>query len=283
VTLPGSDAGIGKRSPKGGNEAPARRAHRFLRGCGGLSIAIGALAFCLDLAPASRANANDAAVAYHDGRVSVAAREVPAEDILREIASQAGASLRGRANGRRVITIDFADVTVAEALRRILRPANFLLLYGPEGLRVVELLQGAEAPIAEAAGTSPAPTSPEPFPALLATRPPQSIDALLAGALGHDAATYPQLLDAALHHPDREMRARAVDTWVTGVEADPELHTALLATVDAMPASALATVVGRTAGPRGAELFEQVAARTSSPELVAVALAVLSELRTGDP
>jgi hypothetical protein len=241
------------------------------------------LTLCLALGWELPSNASAGIVSYRDDRLTLETEKAPSDEILREVARQAGATIRGRLASPQAVTARFADLPLSEALARVLRPASFVLVYRTGELRVIDLLDGAPPTIVEPAEETGAADAAPSLPALLATRPPRSIDSELANALGQDAATYPQLLDASLHQADPGVRAQALGTWIAGVESDPELHRALLSTIGAMPPAELAGLVSRTAGDRGLDLFEQVAAQARSPELGSAALAALTELARAAP
>ncbi len=70
-------------------------------------------------------------VALHDGLLSVRAIDVPLAELLRAIGAQAGFQVIVKGDLSPPVTWSFADVPVAEALRRLLQNANSVLIHAP--------------------------------------------------------------------------------------------------------------------------------------------------------
>jgi hypothetical protein len=80
-------------------------------------------------------------VRYQDDVLTVRLRNVPIDEVLRDVANQSGAEVRGQVRTRRDVTAEFDAVALPEALSRLLGDQAFALVYGSEGrLRAVRLL-----------------------------------------------------------------------------------------------------------------------------------------------
>ncbi|MFQ5773597.1 MAG: HEAT repeat domain-containing protein [Kiloniellaceae bacterium] len=115
-------------------------------------------------------------VSVHEGLVSLDARNVPLEDVLRAIAEQAGFRLVLKGDLSTPVTWSFKDVPVDRGVARLLGTASSLALYAPapDGrgsvLAEVRVLRGSSDAVAGASGVAraapiqpawavPAPTS----------------------------------------------------------------------------------------------------------------------------
>jgi hypothetical protein len=88
-----------------------------------------------------------ALVTYSPEALSISVANAPLTAVLKEIAGQSGAVIRGEPSAR-AVGASFEDVPLGEALHRVLGEQNFTVRYGPEGeLRAIDLL-GEPSPLA---------------------------------------------------------------------------------------------------------------------------------------
>lgn len=225
-------------------------------------------------------------IEYRDDRLTVQLTQVSVTEILDEIARQAGAEIRGAIRDERPVSADFAELPLNEGLHRLLGAQNFTLVYGQNGLRVVDLLGGPQAAVRTpgffAAGSTTSTTvvgSGQGFIQMLAGRPPLPITGRMATTLGATSATYMQLLDAAFHQEDAVVRTDALRTWLSGVEGDAELRQAFVGQVNSFDDSTLAGMVRNAAGSHAEELVLHVATQARATELRVRASTLLQQLR----
>jgi hypothetical protein len=228
--------------------------------------------------PASR-------IEYRDDRLSVHIEQMPIGEVVDEIGRQSGAQIVGRPREDRQVTAQFRRVPLSEGLQRLLGAQNFLLRYGDGGrLKSIVLLGGPEAPRTTPAATAPAPpppSQPQNIMTMFQNHPPLPISGRLAKALGTNAATFPQLLDAAIHNDDPVLRVEAMRTWLNGLESDAALRGAFLSSIGSMDDAALGNIIRGAAGLRAEELAALVASQARTSELRAKASTVLQALRQG--
>src|SRR5262249_38036093 len=156
-------------------------------------------------------------IEYRADRLTVQVTQVSLTEVLEEVARQARAEIIGGVKEEKPITVDFTTLPLDDGLGRLLGKQNFVLVYGKVGLRAVELLGGPQAPPKVVATittpTIPGSGLPNVFQ-MFQTRPPCPINGRLGAALASDKATYPQLLDSAMHHEDVAVRSDAIRTWL---------------------------------------------------------------------
>jgi hypothetical protein len=228
--------------------------------------------------PASR-------IEYRDDRLSVHVAQMPLGEVIDEIGRQSGAQIVGRPREDQPVTAQFRRLPLGEGLQRLLGAQNFLLRYGDGGrLRSIVLLGGPEPPHTATATPGP-PTAPSPpaqpqnIMTMFQNHPPLPVSGRLAKALGTNAATFPQLLDTAIHNDDPGLRVEAMRTWLNGLESDAALRSAFLSSIGSMDDAALGNIIRGAAGLRAEELAALVASQARTNELRAKASTVLQALR----
>lgn len=128
-------------------------------------------------APVAAQEARALSVSYSDSRLSVMAQSVPLREILRELGRATGMQVKLEAGMDQAVlgattTVTIAHAAVDEALRRLLRNVNFIIVSpasGPDELRIYRdgkgpytrlssrpaTIQPAAAPLARARATPP--------------------------------------------------------------------------------------------------------------------------------
>jgi hypothetical protein len=278
----GDDCGVRMRvriaGAAGGGYAPRMRP-------GHLMSAFVCTALLLLLAwPAYDADSPPRRIDYRADRLSVQVTQVSLTEVLEEIARQARAEIIGGVKEEKPITVEFTGLPLDEGLGRLLGKQNFVLVYGKVGLRAVELLGGPQAPPKVA--TTPPPTTLSGMPnvfQMFQTRPPCPINGRLGAALASDKATYPQLLDSAMHHEDVAVRSDAIRTWLQCLEDDAELRGAFVTAISAVDDQQLATSLRGMAGARAEELLQQITTLARASELRLKASQVFLQLKKVPP
>jgi len=221
-------------------------------------------------------------IEYRADRLSVQVTQVSLTEILDEVARQARAEIIGGVKEEKPVTVDFTGLPLDEGLGRLLGKQNFVLVYGKVGLRSVELLGGPQAPPKVVATTTtptiPGSGMPNVFQ-MFQTRPPCPINGRLGAALASDKATYPQLLDSAMHHEDVAVRSQAIRTWLQCLEDDAELRGAFVTAIGAVDDQQLATSLRGMAGAHAEELLQQVTTLARASELRLKASQVFLQLK----
>jgi len=172
-------------------------------------------------------------VRRHGDGLVVVATDVPIEDVLAEISRVTGISVTFEASAaspRELVTTSFAAASAEEALRRVLRHDNFLLVYSRERLEAVRIYPAPTAPVAGGRGADR--------------------DALRAVALGDPdpAARKGALMQLPVSNDDEVARETAVQVleWETDAGV---LSAALdvLSTQESVPVDRLMRFVNRAA------------------------------------
>lgn len=222
-------------------------------------------------------------IEYRADRLTVRVTQVSLTEVLQETARQAGAEVVGGVKEERTISADFTRLPLDQGLARLLGKQNFMLVYSRVGLRAIELLGGPQEPlkIATATVAAPPPTAsgmPGVFQ-MFQTRPPLPVSGRLGAALGADKATYPQLLDSAMHNEDVAVRSEAMRVWLQGLEDDPELRGAFVSAVNGIDDQQLATSLRGMAGTNAEELLQQVTSIARGGDIRMKASQVFLQLR----
>jgi len=265
---------------------PSSRAARLGAVWRGPVAALALLAgLAVTLAQGSEGDA-ERVVRYTNDQLTVRLARAPVGEVLDEIGRASGAEIRGQPNPREV-SAEFENVPLPDALHRLLGNQNFTLKYGEQGrLVAIDLLGGpATAPPAvTAASARPSSTTmPQPPPQnlqeALVRHPPVPVTGALATALGTSTATVDQLVNAALHQDDVNVRQEALRATLNAVESDAALRGSLLATVNTIDDAALGASLRGIAGDRAEEIVAQVATQARASELRVKASSVLQQLR----
>ncbi len=227
-------------------------------------------------------------VTYANDRLTVHATKAPADDLLAEVGRASGAEIRGGVIPHDV-TAEFDDVPLDEGLHRLLGDQNFLLKYGSHGLRAIVLLGGPAAPVVAAAtpATVVAATSTTLMPSTatlgeaLRSHPPVPVTGRLAQALGTTMPTVDQLINAALHQQDPDVRAEALRAGLNAVETDAALRGAFMATMNRIDEATLGTTLRNVSADHAEEFVAQIAAEAKSSEIRVKASSLLQRIRSG--
>ena len=228
----------------------------------------------------------DRIVRYENDRLTVRLAKAPVGEVLDEIGRVSGAEIRGQANAREV-SAEFESVPLPDALHRLLGNQNFTLKYRDKDRPVaIELLGGPTGapPTVTPAGARPSTTTLPQAPhqrlqEALARHPALPVTGPLAAALGTNAATLDQLVNATLHHEDPGVRDEALRTTLNAVESDPALRGDLIATVNTIDDATLGSSLRSIAGDRAEEIAALVATQARGSELRVKASSVLQQLR----
>jgi hypothetical protein len=198
-----------------------------------------------------------------EGRLSLDARDAPLQTILDEIGDRTGLRVRfddpAQAQiGDELVTVSFERVPVEEALRRLLRGRDFVLVYSPGRLAEARVYgRSAEAPSGEpppAASVSSAPAG-------------EPVDRSGVAALRRDA----------LENPDPAARARALEGLAASGDQGAA-HDAVLAVLERETVPGLlrrALDIAGVQDPRARQLLESRAANDPAPEVREAARALL--------
>ncbi len=225
------------------------------------------------------APAGDRHIEYRDDRLTVRLSGVPLEEVLREVARQAGARVRGQLREPHDVTVAFENVPLSDALHRIIQNQNFTLVYGGDGrLRAVRLLgpptagpQGVTAtPAAATPAAGPTTTlaaSPANLLMQFSRHAPVPVSGRVADAIGTSHATLEQLMTAAMRNDDPAVRSDALRTFLIAVEAEPALKDGVAATMTGMDDQALLAALQGMAGEHVNEVLAGIATRARTPEL----------------
>ena len=223
-------------------------------------------------------------ITYRDDALTVRLTEAAVGDVLADLGHQAGADIRGEVPSGRTVTAEFDAVPLPEALHRLLGGQNFALVYGEGGrLRTIKLL-GAPQQAAGAAGpVAPPPAKPASVQSLLglmASHPPVPIGGRLAQALGSSTATLGQVLEAGVHQEDPVLRSEAVRAALQAFEADPQLRSTFVSTLNGIDDAELATLLRGVAGAHAEETVLLIMSQSRGGDFRIKASGILQRLRT---
>jgi hypothetical protein len=218
---------------------------------------------------------------YQEDVLTVRLRNVPIDEVLRDVAQQSGAEVRGQVKTPRDVTAEFDAIPLPEALSRLMGDQAFALVYGSDGrLKAVRLL-GSDAVAVKATTIVPGerPPFPGPLPGLIDRHEAIPVTGAVAEALQSDSATFRELLDLSLSHVDATVRAEAVRTGLAALEADRTLYVAVVAELDHVDSGVLAKLVRSGAGEHAEELVRSVSQGPHAAKFRLKASSVLQELR----
>jgi hypothetical protein len=256
-----------------------RRRRRAAAGIIALATAVVAPSGC----PAAE-EASARVIRYQNDVLTVRLRNVPIDEILRDVAQQSGAEVRGQVRERRDVTAEFEAVPLSEALSRLLGDQAFALVYASGGrLKAVRLL-GSDGVSVKATPVvlGERPPFPGPLPGLIDRHEAVPVTGAVAEALQSDFATLRQLLDLSLHHADATVRAEAVRTGLAAVEADRALYVAVVAELDHVDSDVLAKLLLSSANEHAEELARSVSQGAHAAKFRLKASSVLQTLRQPD-
>ena len=178
---------------------------------------------------------------FHDGQLTASIATAPLRQVIGEISHLSGVQVRwmDAAVGEQAVSVEFRDLGLVEAVRRLLRATNFLLVYAPldEDTRLTQIsiasredggLPERHRPPAPPAPLPPTADEPAAAPEEPATAEELSLETLIEtttdeadlatrlsaiGALGsyvqHDARVRDIMKDLANHDPNPQVRDAA--------------------------------------------------------------------------
>lgn len=227
-------------------------------------------------------------ITYRDDALTVRLTEAAVGDVLADLGHQAGADIRGEVPSGRTVTAEFDAVPLPEALHRLLGEQNFALVYAEGGrLRTIKLLgapqqaaAGAVAPVASASPSPAKPASVQSLLGLMASHPPVPIGGRLAQVLGSSTATLAQVLEASVHQEDPVLRSEAVRAALQAFEADPQLRSTFVSTLNGIDDAELATLLRGVAGPHAEETVLLIMSQSRGGDFRIKASGILQRLRT---
>ena len=225
-------------------------------------------------------------VRYHDEKLTVRATNAATADVLQELARSTGASIQGAQPTMPHISADFENVPLVEGLSRLFGKNSFNVVYGRHGLREIRLLGSGPAVSVHAK-----PAEPEELPPSatmlagtlmlpLRNHSPIPISGILAHALGTNAATFDQLVKAALHDENSQVRDAAAKVCIQTVEADPTLTQSVQNAVGGMDDQALTVAAQHLGGPNVEEFVRAIATNANEPDIRSRAAAVVERLHS---
>jgi hypothetical protein len=217
-------------------------------------------------------------VRLHRDTLTVRLVDAPLAEVLQELSRQSDAEIRGQLVDARTVTASFDDVPLAQALARLLPEQNFALVYGGGGRLMAVQLLGAARPVTVVPVAVRRPSWHEALYELIARHSPVPVSGALADALGTDAATLPQLLNAALQQEDPTGRAEAIRAGLGTLQDDAELRAAVLHQLESVDTATLATALGTATG-HAEDVAQEVFGAAPVPELRVKASTVLQRLR----
>ena len=242
-----------------------------------------ATALIVGVLVAAGATRVEGAVEYRDGRLTVRVRDASLADVMRDVARETDAEVRGR-TADRLLTADLRDVPVRDALERLLGEHNFALTYEGGRLRVIELLGDAAPSPPRAAvvdGEPPADLvqAGEVLDRFARSERPLRVSRRLAQALGTDRPTFLQVSTAALTSGDAGVRSRAFRASLQAIEGDPAVRSAFAFAMERTADGGLVEFMRRNAGANAEEIVARLARRAESRSVREKATSVLEQLR----
>ncbi|MEW6268536.1 MAG: hypothetical protein AB1689_04470, partial [Thermodesulfobacteriota bacterium] len=197
--------------------------------------------------------------------IALDVREAPRGDVLRLLAEKTRTDVRGRLADDRPITAKIERASLEEAVRRVLGDQSFLLVYPAGGLTgSLELLgSSGETFTVDVPGSAPgrdeeraAAGDAPPMPGSLRAHP---VGGRLSRVLGKSSASFNDLVELASSTDDAALQRAAVEGGLRILDAEPELRTAVLGTVQAFPPEKLARYLVVSMGPRAAGVADAIA------------------------
>jgi hypothetical protein len=246
-----------------------------------------------DTAAAASAPAATNVVRYAKDKVTLDVKSMPANDLVDEIARQAGAKVTGSA-GTTPITATWTDLPLKDALEHMLGAQNFTLTYSDQGeLRVIQLRgqqqqgQGQQKPEEFAQGPGyidpsdkirSGPSEYALFKAL-DIRGPIPVEGAMAKRLGSSTAPLDQLANTSIQDEDPAVRKSGMKAMMTMLEGNGALRDQVKSTTGGMTDAALAAFARAYLYHLAEDFVHNVKRETSDPDIRRRAAAVLRELR----
>src|SRR5262245_18329263 len=109
---------------------------------------------------------------------------------------------------------------------------------------------------------------------------PVPISGILAQALGTSAATFDQLVKAALHDENSQVRDAAAKVCIQTIEADPTLTQSVQSVVGGMDDQALTVAAQHLGGPNVEQFVRAIATNANEPDIRSRAAAVIEQLHS---
>jgi hypothetical protein len=229
-------------------------------------------------------------IEYRDDKVTLSVVNVPAEQIVAEIAKKGKAEVHGSLRDPKPFSGTFDAVPLPEALERLLGAQNFTLTYGDEGLKVIHLKGGPEAPEkpkeAAASGQPEQQAGSDDYPqAWIAAwkafehRQPVPIQGKFAELVGKNEVNWDYVVNMAYGYDDPKVRTEAVVAGLKALDDDPDVRDAAFASTSGMSDSELATFARTICKHMAEDFVKRVARHAANPDIKARAKAVLREIR----
>jgi hypothetical protein len=173
-------------------------------------------------APVAAQEARALSVSYHDSRLSVMAQSVPLREILRELGRATGMQVKLEAGMDQALlgaatTVTIAPAPVDEALRRLLRNVNFIVVSPASGPDELRIYRDGKGPYTRLSSRPPTIVPPAAPPLARARATPLS------------AAEMAQLRNSALWNTDPGERSRALSRLSAFTDSSFARETALTA------------------------------------------------------
>jgi hypothetical protein len=202
--------------------------------------------------------------------LSVQAEEVSLAEVLRAISAETGIEVRGELASAPLVSVDFELAPFPEAFRRVLGEQSYLLVYGggekPRRLQLLGAAAEAGVPPEPLAADAAATSEAAPVEAVSANAPPMPgslrrhpLAPRLARAIGSDSGNFNQLVELAARTDDLALRRDAIRRGIGILDAEPELRTAVMATVQRSSPEQLARYLVFAAGPRAETVAAAIA------------------------
>jgi hypothetical protein len=242
-----------------------------------------ALAVVLAAAVAAHAD-----VRFEHDRVTARFDAMPVGDAIQALAAATGGEVHGGVVAQRDVTLELHEVTLEEALGRLLGQQSFTVRYGEGGrVKAIVLKGGPEAPPppmvrSPAAGVpivAEKPTFPIVLSRMFERHRPLELSKPLAEKLGEDKASMPRLLEIATGDDDGITRAQATQIVLSALEREGRYRRSLLRTLHRLPPEELAAITTGPSGERFQELLEFLASHSREPTLQKKAGVVLDQMR----
>lgn len=118
--------------------------------------------FCMLAAPYTHAQSPSVIKVRSEGTVSVQVVNVPLNEVLAILAKNVPMDIKGDISSQELVTLEFSNLSLEEALRRIMRGYNYVLVHRDEPARPVltVMTRTERTPYVEAAPAAVAPSEP---------------------------------------------------------------------------------------------------------------------------
>ena len=242
-------------------------------------------------APAKDAPAAGNSVRYANDKITLDVSNMPAADLIHEIAKQANAKVTGSVGGAAPVTANQKDVPLKLALEHILGAQNFTLTYSEQGeLRVIQLRgqqqeqkqQAAATGSADDKGKNRASSSEmalfKAFDLPCQTEIP--IDGAISRRLGKDKARLDLIANTTISDSDPNVRKTGMQAMMKMFESDQTLRNQVMSTTNGMTDAQLAAFARAYMYHWAENFVHGIKAESSDPDVRRRAGAVLRELRS---